>query len=89
LPIALLADIHGNLEALEACLRHAGESGATRHVFLGDFVGYGAQPNQVLDTMRTIMRSPLDRTQALCRGRANFGVDSVPRCAYPPDNSTH
>ena len=42
--IALLADIHGNLEALEACLEHAAEAGATRHVFLGDFVGYGADP---------------------------------------------
>jgi hypothetical protein len=40
--IALLSDIHANLEALEACLRHARERGAERHAFLGDFVGYGA-----------------------------------------------
>jgi len=48
LVIALLADIHANLEALEACLKHAAEAGARRHVFLGDFVGYGADPEQVV-----------------------------------------
>jgi len=40
--IALLSDIHANLEALEACLRHARGRGAERYAFLGDFVGYGA-----------------------------------------------
>lgn len=40
--IALLSDIHANLEALDACLAHARERGAERLAFLGDFVGYGA-----------------------------------------------
>ena len=47
--IALLSDIHGNLEALNACLKDAGECGATRYAFLGDFVGYGADPQKVVD----------------------------------------
>jgi diadenosine tetraphosphatase ApaH/serine/threonine PP2A family protein phosphatase len=47
--IALFADIHANIEALEACLRHAKDAGAQRHVFLGDLVGYGASPQQVVD----------------------------------------
>lgn len=38
---ALLADVHGNREALAACLRHAEESKVERLVFLGDYVGYG------------------------------------------------
>jgi diadenosine tetraphosphatase ApaH/serine/threonine PP2A family protein phosphatase len=42
--IAVLSDIHGNLEALRACLAHAAREGADRHVFLGDMVGYGADP---------------------------------------------
>ena len=42
--IALLSDIHGNLEALQACLAHAGREGAGMQVFLGDLVGYGADP---------------------------------------------
>ena len=47
--IALLSDIHANLEALNACLAHARAQGATRYVFLGDFVGYGADPQAVVD----------------------------------------
>ena len=41
--IALLADIHANREALTACLAHARGRGAERLVFLGDYVGYGAE----------------------------------------------
>jgi diadenosine tetraphosphatase ApaH/serine/threonine PP2A family protein phosphatase len=47
--LALFADIHANLEALTACLAHAGEQGAERHAFLGDLVGYGADPAAVVD----------------------------------------
>lgn len=47
--IALLADIHANRLALEACLAHARSQGADRLVFLGDYVGYGAEPVEVLD----------------------------------------
>ncbi len=47
--IALIADIHANLEGLEACLRHAADSGAERYAFLGDLVGYGADPGAVVD----------------------------------------
>lgn len=49
--IALMSDIHGNREALAACLDHAEESGVDRCVFLGDFVGYGADPGWVIDTV--------------------------------------
>ncbi len=49
--IAFLADVHGNLEALDACLEHAAASGAARYVFLGDFVGYGADPEAVVATI--------------------------------------
>ncbi|MBL8503983.1 MAG: metallophosphoesterase [Rhodocyclaceae bacterium] len=46
---ALLADIHSNLEALEACLAHARRRGVERFAFLGDLVGYGADPLACLD----------------------------------------
>jgi diadenosine tetraphosphatase ApaH/serine/threonine PP2A family protein phosphatase len=49
LVIALLADVHSNLEALSACLAHANEGGAGRYAFLGDLVGYGADPQGVVD----------------------------------------
>lgn len=47
--LALFADIHSNLEAISACLAHAQALGADRYAFLGDLVGYGADPVAVLD----------------------------------------
>src|SRR5438132_5705493 len=50
--VALLTDIHGNREALAACLAHAAENNVDRYVFLGDLVGYGADPGWVVDEVR-------------------------------------
>ncbi|MGZ3410368.1 MAG: metallophosphoesterase family protein [Rhizomicrobium sp.] len=47
--IALLADIHANREAFTVCLADAKARGVTHHVFLGDYVGYGADPGFVVD----------------------------------------
>ncbi len=47
--IALLSDLHANLEALQACLRHSRREGAQQWAFLGDIVGYGADPGAVVD----------------------------------------
>ncbi|MFL1463559.1 metallophosphoesterase family protein [Roseococcus sp. DSY-14] len=52
--VALLADIHANLEALEACLAHAAAQGAQRLVLLGDLVGYGADPAAVVARVRAL-----------------------------------
>jgi diadenosine tetraphosphatase ApaH/serine/threonine PP2A family protein phosphatase len=50
--IALLSDIHGNLQALQACLADARARGAERYAFLGDLAGYGADPHCVIDLVR-------------------------------------
>ena len=50
--IAFLADVHAVREALEVCLADAARRGAERLVFLGDLVGYGADPAWVVDTVR-------------------------------------
>src|SRR5205814_3350936 len=50
--IAIFTDIHGNREALEACLAHAKRHPIDRYVFLGDYVGYGADPGFVVDTVQ-------------------------------------
>jgi diadenosine tetraphosphatase ApaH/serine/threonine PP2A family protein phosphatase len=50
--LALLADVHANLEALDACLAHARAAGAERLAFLGDLVGYGPDPGPVVDAIR-------------------------------------
>jgi len=49
---AILSDIHANLEALTACLAHAERQGAQAYAFLGDLVGYGADPHACLDLVR-------------------------------------
>jgi diadenosine tetraphosphatase ApaH/serine/threonine PP2A family protein phosphatase len=51
--LALLTDLHANLEALEAVLEHARrQGGAEQFAFLGDLVGYGADPGPVLDRVQ-------------------------------------
>jgi diadenosine tetraphosphatase ApaH/serine/threonine PP2A family protein phosphatase len=49
--IAIFTDIHANREAFEACLLHAHQNDIARYVFLGDYVGYGADPSFVVDTV--------------------------------------
>jgi len=55
--IALLTDVHANREALIACLSDAERAGAQRHLFLGDIVGYGADPGFAVDTVRDLVES--------------------------------
>jgi diadenosine tetraphosphatase ApaH/serine/threonine PP2A family protein phosphatase len=52
--LALLSDLHANLQALEACLAHAHTQGADQFAFLGDLVGYGGQPAEVLDHVQAL-----------------------------------
>lgn len=47
--LALLSDVHGNLHAFEACMAHAKAQGAEKFAVLGDLVGYGAFPVEVVD----------------------------------------
>ena len=55
--LALLSDLHANLPAFEACLADAGARGATHHAILGDLVGYGPHPNQVLERCRSLQQA--------------------------------
>jgi diadenosine tetraphosphatase ApaH/serine/threonine PP2A family protein phosphatase len=54
--LAVFSDIHGNRQAFEACLKVARAKGAERFVLLGDFVGYGADPEWVVDTVMGLVR---------------------------------
>ncbi len=76
----ILSDVHGNLEALNAVLRDA-EGHFDVLWNLGDAVGYGASPNQVLDTIRPIaeinVRGNHDR---VCTGQTSaLGFNIVAR----------
>jgi len=52
---ALITDLHANREAVEAVLEHARAQGARHFALLGDFVGYGADPAWVVDTVRALV----------------------------------
>src|SRR5579875_2176380 len=47
----VVSDIHGNLQALEAVLNAAGHFDQLWN--LGDAVGYGANPNEIIDILRS------------------------------------
>jgi predicted phosphodiesterase len=49
---AIIADIHANLEALEAVLADAREQKVAHYACLGDVVGYNANPKECLDIIR-------------------------------------
>ncbi len=49
---AILADVHSNLEALEAVLRALTGSRIDRYICVGDVVGYGADPKPCMDRIR-------------------------------------
>lgn len=55
--LALLSDIHSNLQALDACLDHARQQGATDWALLGDLVGYGGDPVAVLDRVMALAQA--------------------------------
>lgn len=48
----VLSDIHSNLEALDAVLRASAAQRCDAVLVLGDLVGYGADPNAVVDRVR-------------------------------------
>ena len=52
--IAVISDIHSNLEALTECIRIAEKNGAEQYVCLGDCVGYGPDPVAVLEMLQSL-----------------------------------
>ena len=50
----VVSDVHGNLQALQAVLSAAGSFDELWN--LGDIVGYGANPNEVIETIRALAR---------------------------------
>ncbi len=53
----ILSDIHANYEALEAVLGKVRRKRFDVVLMLGDVVGYGASPNQVVDVLRRMRRT--------------------------------
>ena len=55
----VISDIHANIEALDATLAAAGTY--DRALVLGDLVGYGADPNAVIDRIKSLPNATLIR----------------------------
>jgi diadenosine tetraphosphatase ApaH/serine/threonine PP2A family protein phosphatase len=53
--LAIFADIHANRQAFSACLEVARARGAGRFILLGDYVGYGADPEWTVDTVMELV----------------------------------
>jgi putative phosphoesterase len=51
--IALFSDMHGNIAATEAVLMTIDAESPDETICLGDLVGYGARPNEVIDLVRS------------------------------------
>lgn len=79
--IALLTDIHANAEALDACLAYAEELGAERYAYLGDLIGYGADPREVLDRIM----AHVDRGARAVLGNHDAAVLRGPRKSMNED----
>lgn len=77
--IGLFADLHANREAFEACLGDARRRGIDRSVFLGDLVGYGADPGWVLDAVM----------EEHARGAVVLLGNHDQAVLVPPDRSMH
>jgi diadenosine tetraphosphatase ApaH/serine/threonine PP2A family protein phosphatase len=55
--LAVFADIHANRQAFSACLDFARARGAERIICLGDYVGYGADPEWTVDAVMGLVDS--------------------------------
>lgn len=52
--IAIISDLHSNIEALQACLSKAGALHVEQYVCLGDIIGYGPNPAETLEMVRSL-----------------------------------
>ena len=69
--LAIFSDIHANRPAFAACLEAARARGAERLVLLGDFVGYGGDPEWTVDTVMGLV----EQGAVAVRGNHDHAID--------------
>lgn len=79
--LALLTDLHANREALAACLAHAQQQKADQYAFMGDFVGYGADPAWVVETVM----AHVERGAVAVQGNHDYSVTRPARPQMHPE----
>jgi predicted phosphodiesterase len=92
--IVILSDVHANLSALEAVLRHADAGGPVDAVWcLGDTVGYGPQPGECVSRLReagaTIVAGNHDRAATGMMGVEEFNPDAAAAALWTRGQLSH
>ncbi len=70
----IFADIHGNLEAFLAVLKFIQKKKIDHFIFLGDVVGYGASPNEIIQKIQNLKPITLVRGN---HDKAVCGLDTI------------
>ena len=70
----IFTDIHGNMEAFLAFLKFAQKRKVDHYLFLGDLVGYGASPNEIIQRIRLL--KPISTIRGN-HDKAVCGLDTV------------
>jgi diadenosine tetraphosphatase ApaH/serine/threonine PP2A family protein phosphatase len=89
--IAIVSDVHANLAALEAVLRHAEAACAISAIWcLGDTVGYGPQPSECVARLRelgaTLVAGNHDRAATGQMGVEEFNTDAATAALWTRDH---
>ncbi len=71
--LAVFSDIHANRQAFSACLDFARAQGAERMICLGDYVGYGADPEWAVETVMGLV----ERSALAVRGNHDNAVGTT------------
>ncbi len=80
----VLTDIHANLEALDACLADGRSRGFDQTLVLGDLVGYGGDPNAVVERIQSLNPAAIVRgnhDKVACGLEQAEGFNSVAKSA--------
>jgi predicted phosphodiesterase len=76
--IGVISDVHANLEALDAVLAHLDGQAPDLLVCLGDFVGYGPDPNACIERLQPRLRAAVvgnhDQAAIGVRGIEDFNL---------------
>lgn len=90
----ILSDMHANAEALQAVLRRVRRKRFDKILVLGDLVGYGAGPNQVVEAIRKLpaptiaIRGNHDKVVAGIEDGSNFNFAALAAARWTAEHLT-
>ncbi len=88
--IGVISDVHSNLEALKACVKHLKDEGAVRFIQCGDLIGYGPDAQACVHYMQQLplLASVMGNHEAALaypaiRNLFNFDANAALECSLP------